>query len=224
MAGTAKEQAEAQEQQARLEAVVAEVTQQAQEAAAGILAQAQAQAAELMAAAQQAAAAAQQPAAGGVDLEQFATSIQQAAGRTKVWGPDEVEEGFTPVKFRSKGELRVVRVPRHRFTAANGEAQTSPGVAYDFGYDHSFVALSSDVADYIRARPAFNLEVWEVGKEPNRVPDPEAVFDRINQAIADVDDDTLIEIESEEMAGHKREVVLKQVKSARATVQRMVVA
>jgi hypothetical protein len=126
------------------------------------------------------------------------------------------EEGFEPVKFRSKGvNHRIVRVAATRWTTLNGEAQHAGGISYDFAPGRGeFVALNSDVAEFLRARPAFNREFWEVGAEPHAAPDPSIVLDKVQQALFDLDLDALAELKALEQASHRRKVVLDQINSA----------
>lgn len=137
----------------------------------------------------------------------------------------DVEDGFEPVLFRSKGTaFRVVRVGRHRWTAPNGEAQISDGRDYEFvsgevGASELWVR-NSNVANFLRGRPTFNREFWEVGAEPHAAPDPEVVMEKIMAATVDMDDAALEELQALETASHRRPIVLKAIKQARAQIQR----
>jgi hypothetical protein len=127
---------------------------------------------------------------------------------------------FEPVTFRSKGAmLRVVRVPATRWTTLNGEAQHAGGISYDFGPGRGdFIALNADVADWLRTRPAFNLEFWEVGNEPHSAPDPSVILDKVLTALMELDLDKLDELLLLEQASHKRKVVLDQIQAAKRKV------
>lgn len=136
----------------------------------------------------------------------------------------DVEEGFEPVTFRSKGvEFRVVRVGRHKWTAPNGESQTTEGRDYQFAAGpiglSELVVRNSDVAAWLRARPSFNREFWEVGAEPFSAPDPEIILKQIQAALFEADDAALEELLTKELASHKRKVVLDAARHARRLIQ-----
>lgn len=178
----------------------------------------------------EAAAAAGTPEGGTVSIEALAAALRgvQAPAVTvempKVELPpraDDVEEGFRPVLFRSRDRSHlVVRVPRHRHTASNGEVQTSDGRNYSFEPTGDLTVHNSDVADFLRGRPGFNRFYFEVGKEPHSQAAMEPVLDAIQQAILDMDDAALEELEIKEMASLKRSLVLNQLRKARERVQK----
>jgi hypothetical protein len=131
-----------------------------------------------------------------------------------------VEEGFEPVTFRARGRaLRIVRVPATRWTTLNGEAQHAGGISYDFAPTGDFTARNSNVADFLRKRPMFNVEFWEVGNEPHAAPDPSVVLDKILKATMELDQDALEEIAAKERGSHKRRLVLDAVNAAQRRIK-----
>jgi hypothetical protein len=134
--------------------------------------------------------------------------------------PDVAEEGFEPVVFRSKGKnQRIVRVPATRWTTLNGEAQHAGGIAYNFEPNGEFVAKSENVAEFLRRRPMFNVEFWEVGNEPHTPPDPSLMLDKILKATMELDLDTLEELRAAEAASHGRKIVLDQITAAQRRIK-----
>jgi hypothetical protein len=138
------------------------------------------------------------------------------------------EEGFEPVAFRAKGRrpdggggrLRVVRVPATRWTTLNGEAQHAGGISYDFAPgDGEFLALNSNVAEFLRTRPMFNVGFWEVGNEPHSAPDPARMLDKVQTALMSLDLDALDELWEQEVASHGRKIVLDQINGARRKIK-----
>jgi hypothetical protein len=126
-----------------------------------------------------------------------------------------------PVTFRTRSRnLVVVHKPRHRFTAPNGEVQITNGYRYDFAPTGDFTTDNPVAVAYLRSRPSYNINggFWEVGNEPGRIPSPEKLLERIVIATRDLDDDALEEIQREEEAQHKREVVIMAVKAARKAI------
>jgi hypothetical protein len=133
--------------------------------------------------------------------------------------PHVAEEGFEPITFRAKGRnQRIVRVPANRFTTLNGEIQHVGGIAYEFAPTGDFVARSSNVANFLRSRPAFNLEFWEVGNEPHAAPDPSVVLDKVQTALMELDLDALEDLLAKETASHNRKIVVDQIKSAQRKI------
>lgn len=131
---------------------------------------------------------------------------------------------FTPgkvkVTFLSRGSnLRVVRKARIRYTDARGELVVTEGVHCPFEPDGRFETDDQDVVDYLRGRPGYNSEFWEMGHDPHAAPDPQPVLDSIMDAMLELDDARLAKIEEDEQAGSKREVVLNTVAAARRKVQ-----
>lgn len=125
-----------------------------------------------------------------------------------------------PVKFESKGRgFYAIQKSRNRLTMPNGETFVTKGIIHDFRPDGRFETRDARVADYLRRRPYFNTQIYEVGKEPDRIPSPEVMLDRITAATLDLDDSVLGQIESEERAGFKREAVMLAVASARRQVR-----
>ena len=138
------------------------------------------------------------------------------------------EEGFEPVAFRAKGRrpdggggrLRIVRVPATRWTTLNGEAQHAGGISYDFAPgDGEFLALNSNVAEFLRTRPMFNVGFWEVGNEPHSAPDPARMLDKVQTALMSLDLDALDELWEQEVASHGRKIVLDQINGARRKIK-----
>lgn len=125
-----------------------------------------------------------------------------------------------PVVFISKGAAyRVVRKPRHRFQSPNGEQFFTTGLAADFAPHARFETDSQEWVDYLRGRPGFGFDFWELGNEPHTAPDPGVVLAQIMGAMLELDDSELAKIETEERASHKRKVVLDAVGVARNKVQ-----
>lgn len=130
------------------------------------------------------------------------------------------QERVDPVTFISKGpNFVLVHKSRHRSTSSNGEVNVTQGVSYDFAPSGSFTTDNPRAIEYLRGRPSFNVEYWELGNEPGAAPAPDLVIDAIMAAALELDDDALAEIERNELAGHGREVVLTQIRSARRRVQ-----
>ena len=134
---------------------------------------------------------------------------------------DEVDgQPFEPVTFRARGRnQRIVRVPATRWTTLNGEAQHAGGISYDFAPTGDFTALNSNVANFLRGRPMFNVEFWELGAEPHAAPDPSVVLDKVLQATMELDLDTLEELRAKEAASHGRKVVLDAITAAQRRIK-----
>lgn len=124
------------------------------------------------------------------------------------------------VTFLSRGSnLVVLKKGRIRYADARGQLAVTEGVQYDFAPDGRFETDDEEVIEYLEARPAFGVEFWEMGHDPHKAPTPAPVLDEIMDAVINLDDDRLAEIEQEEQEGLKREIVLSQVASARRKVQ-----
>lgn len=143
-------------------------------------------------------------------------------GPNRVWLAHEREPDFEPVTFKAKAgvksELRILRIGRHEWTTPHGEKQISPGVAYQFSRGE-FEALSSDVADFLRGKLSFNVEFWEDGKQPGQPESPIATLDKVLEAVIDLDDDRLAELEVIETATHNRPIVLQQIRAGRKKIR-----
>lgn len=131
------------------------------------------------------------------------------------------------VTFEARGvrdgrgsNFNVVRKARHRFVDASGEAVVTPGVHYDFAPTGHFVTDDLEVIEYLKRRPGFNLEFWELGEEPGGAPSAEPVLDRIMEARIEMDVEALDAIEHEERAGHGRPQVLQGVEAARRSIRK----
>lgn len=136
-------------------------------------------------------------------------------------GPAPVDE----VVFRSKGvNFRAVRVPRHRWTAPNGEVQVSDGVTYEFAPKGEFRTDDPEAIAYLRGLGSFNREFWEVGNEPGRIPDSGPMIERVAAASAALNLEALDELELEERAGHKRHDVLTHITASKVAVKKMLEA
>jgi hypothetical protein len=132
-------------------------------------------------------------------------------------GDDPLDE---PVVFRSRGaEFKCIVVPRRRFTGPTGEQYFTNGVGMNFSPDGVYSTRNRRNVEALRRRPGMNREYWEVGKEPHSAPDPQLVVGRIFDLALALDDAGLEEIEMQERASHKREIVLKAVSAARLKVQ-----
>jgi hypothetical protein len=132
-------------------------------------------------------------------------------------GEDPLEE---PVTFMSKGaEMKVIVVPRRRYTGPTGEQYFTNGITLDFGPNGQYTTRNRRNVEILRSRPGMNREYWELGKEPHAKPNPQLVIDAIFAAVLELDDEKLAEIERTEQQGHKREEVLRAVRSARERVQ-----
>jgi hypothetical protein len=124
-----------------------------------------------------------------------------------------------PVVFISKGKnFSAVRVPARR-GSENGETIADPGVRYEFAPFGRFETTDPAAIAHLRGLGSFNIEFWELGAEPGRVPPPDGVFEQIMGAVAELDDARLAELEVEEQEGHKRDVVLNAIRAARTKVQ-----
>jgi hypothetical protein len=125
------------------------------------------------------------------------------------------------VTFRSRDRTHlVVRVPRHRHTAGNGEVQVSEGRHYSFEDGAGDLTVyNSDVANFLRGRPGFNRFYFEVGKEPHSNAVMEPVLAEIMEAVLEMDDGRLEVLQAKEMASLKRPLILNQLRLAREKVQ-----
>lgn len=129
------------------------------------------------------------------------------------------EELDHEVVFRSRGiNYGIIFKPRRQMVTASGERMFSDGIRFDFPKGE-FRTKNKLVQEYIRSRPQFNADVWEVGNEPGRVPSPDLVLDRVAKAISELDDATLAEIETAERSTYKRPEVLTTIASGRRHIQ-----
>jgi hypothetical protein len=143
---------------------------------------------------------------------------EQFIGATPADG--ELEEEPETVTFRSKGvNFRAVMIPRHRWTAPNGEVQVTDGKTLEFAPLGEYTTNDAAEIKHLRNLPTFNREFWEVGREPNAAPSPRPVFDKIADAAVALDDRALAELEVSERETHNRQVVIEAIQSARRRVQ-----
>ena len=125
-----------------------------------------------------------------------------------------------PVTFLSRGRnLRVIKKARIRYSDARGEIVVTEGVHYPFEPDGRFETDDAEVVEYLKGRPSFGSEFWEMGADPHQAPSPQPVLDTIMDAMLDLDDARLAEIERVELEGLKRALVLDSVQAARRKVQ-----
>ena len=126
----------------------------------------------------------------------------------------------TPVTFVSRGrEMKVIVVPRRRYTGPTGEQYFTNGITLDFAPNGQYTTRNRRNVEILRARPGMNREYWELGKEPHAKPSAEPVLDAIFDAVLALDDAALEAIEAEERETHQRDEVLRAVRKARERVQ-----
>jgi hypothetical protein len=153
--------------------------------------------------------------------DESAADVERSLRGTVSVGEHSGERTERPITFRSRGRnFNMVRKARHRYVDQGGETVVTAGVHYDFAPAGEFTTDDADVVDYIRQSPGFNVEVWEVGNEPDRVPSAEPELDRIMDARLALDVDTLDEIEHRERETWKRPIVLETIESARRSLRR----
>ena len=122
------------------------------------------------------------------------------------------------VLFRSRGRnFRAVMQAAYAEPTNFGIKQNK-GRAIEFAPTGEYRTSDPEEIKHLRSLPTMNNEFWEVGKEPDALPDPEPVIERIMSAVVELDLATLDTIENEERAGYKREQVLSAVRSARRRV------
>lgn len=150
---------------------------------------------------------------------QGSVSVGEHSGRyTSDGGSD--PELAVPITFRSKGvNFNVVRKSRTRLVHVDGTPEITPGVHYSFAPAGIFQTDDMAVVEYLRSRPTYNVEFWEVGNEPNRPKDPGPVLEAILKATAALDDAALAEIQKAEREGDNRDEILRAVTSARKTIR-----
>lgn len=131
------------------------------------------------------------------------------------------EEGpQEPIMFRSKGvNFRAVMVPRHRWTAPNGEVQVTDGKTLEFAPAGEYTTADPAEIRHLRSLPTFNREFWEVGSEPHAIPSPRPIMDKVVTATVALDDEELARLEEEERNSWARPFVLDSIRSARERVQ-----
>lgn len=134
---------------------------------------------------------------------------------------DDVEEGFEPVTFRSRGRnFKVIRVSAHRNLVNDSWVPVTTGRYYDFAPNGDLKVLNSDVAEFLRACPDFNQLFWELGNAPGADKELKPLLQKIARAAVSMDDETLAEIERQERRRTApRSVVITTVLAAREMIQ-----
>jgi hypothetical protein len=122
------------------------------------------------------------------------------------------------VRFRSRGVNYSLTVVPARTRLTDFGKEDLPGRRISFAPDGEYVTDDPEEIAAIRATPMLNLEVFEVGAEPDAIPASDEVLDRIMQAAMELDAETLEAIEATEVAGYNRRDVLASVRSARLRV------
>jgi hypothetical protein len=122
--------------------------------------------------------------------------------------------------FRSKGvNFRVVYVKRYRRFTEFGDAITTDGRTIEFAPTGEYRTTDPKEIAYLRSLESLNREFWEVGKEPDAVPSPELIMEKVMQATVEYDDAVLEHLEREEENGYRRPIVLKSIQAARQKVR-----
>jgi hypothetical protein len=112
---------------------------------------------------------------------------------------DEVEEGFDPVRFQSKGRnFKVLRVSAHRDLVNDSWVPRTTGRYYDFGSGGQLLVHNSDVAEYLRSIPQFNRKFWELGNAPGADKELKPLLRRIATLGVQMDAESLEEIVRQE--------------------------
>ena len=133
--------------------------------------------------------------------------------------PSAVDTG--EIVFRARGTaFKAVIRPSHRRLTEHG-SEFVPGEYADFAPNAMYRTGEQRIIDHLRGLPSFNVEFFEVGKEPGREADPQMVLEAISQATIELDDDRLAVLEAEERAGENRGTVVQAVAAARQQVQRI---
>lgn len=134
---------------------------------------------------------------------------------------DDVEEGFEPVTFRSRGRnFKVIRVSAHRNLVNDSWVPVTTGRYYDFAPNGDLKVLNSDVAAFLRSCPDFNQLFWELGNAPGADKELKPLLQKIARAAVSMDDETLAEIERQERRRTApRSVVITTVLAAREMIQ-----
>jgi hypothetical protein len=121
--------------------------------------------------------------------------------------------------FRSKGvNFRVVYVSRYRRFTEFGDGVVTDGKTLEFAPNGEYRTSDPKEIAYLRGLESLNREFWEVGREPDAVPSPELIMEKVFQATVDFDDDALEVLQREEENGFRRPIVLKSIEAARAKV------
>lgn len=152
--------------------------------------------------------------------EEEAALEAQFIGETSAPDAGEPESEYEgEVIFRSKGRgFRAIRIPRNRWFAPNGEAQTTPGETYEFEPNGEFRTDDPVAIAHLRGLQSFNREFWEVGKEPGRIPSSESRLEEVAEAGVTLNLERLDELEELERATHKREDVLIAIRATKRKV------
>lgn len=145
--------------------------------------------------------------------------LHQLSGTTSA-GPPPENPLPEPVRFISKGAMfNAVRTARYRQVMPDGTQHFSTGISYNFAPYGRFETVDPDAVAWLRSRPGMNVEYWEETAPPFSAPDPGVILDKVLAASLSLDDEALRALEEDEMASHKRKVVLDTIKSARRRVQ-----
>jgi hypothetical protein len=151
----------------------------------------------------------------GETVDSVVASLEGAIGV-----PDHSGQVGDMKTYISKGKNhRIVMKGRLRGSDARGQLIVTPGFHIPFEPDGRFETDDLVVQAFLERRPAFGVEFWELGNDPHAAPDPQPVIDTIMDAMVELDDDRLADIEATEAAGLRREVVLNTVRAARRKVQ-----
>lgn len=122
------------------------------------------------------------------------------------------------VLFRSRGRGFRAVMQASFDEPTNFGIKRHKGRVIEFAPSGEYRTSDPEEIAHLRGLGTLNLEFWEVGKEPDRIPSPEPVIDRILAATLELDLATLETIEHEERGGYGREQVLSAVRSARRQV------
>jgi hypothetical protein len=145
--------------------------------------------------------------------------VQQLSG-TVSEGPPPKNPLPRPVVFISKGRMfKANRKSRHRTVMPNGEQYFTTGICYDFAPNGRFETVDPSAAEWLRKRPGMNVEYWEETAPPHTAPDASVLIERIIDFTLELDDASLAALQADELASHKRPVVLAAIKKARRRVQ-----
>lgn len=158
------------------------------------------------------------------------TPEEEAAAEAEFIGAGEIEEDVAELEptevdeviFRSKGRgFRAIMIPRHRWTAGNGEVQVTPGKTLEFGPNGEYRTSDAAEIKHLKGLQSFNREFWQVGAEPGRVPDSQPMLERVVEAGISLDIAKLDELEQEESTGFARHDVMVSIKAAKARVGKL---
>jgi hypothetical protein len=131
----------------------------------------------------------------------------------------DVETKPERVRFRSRGVNYSLTIVPARTRITDFGKEEIPGRRVSFAPDGEYVTDDPVEIAALRATPLLNLEVFEVGAEPDAIPPADDVLDRIMQAAMELDAETLEAIEASEVAGYNRREVLASVRSAQLRVR-----